>query len=215
MKTASVIIPCFSGFYESIWHNSDTEYYLAQDIQERAEVPYDFKHLDDWYVTQDYYDRVGEAYTAEYIDLIQTYLNLDIELHFNCIHSPRFYNHATDEIYATFAWREDYDPTARILALMEKHHDQMADIIHRNHTSYSGFWSTMSNDYDKWLEAILDGDDDRYMSYAIMYLLRLESGINDLDEYIYEMAYVDPYDYFEPTTDEAKQEYDEYLKLAA
>lgn len=90
-------------------------------------------------------------------------------------HLQREYNFSTDEIYATIEIG-DYDALIKRisdLASDPKYRTELADIIHRNHTSRSGFWSWMSNDIEEWFGLIVDPDNNHYVSYMIGYLMQL------------------------------------------
>ena len=65
----------------------------------------------------------------------------------------------------------------KVLPLMREYKGALAELIHDNHTSYDGFCSFMSNDYDEWYAYLANSknykDDEffLYFSRIITYLI--------------------------------------------
>ena len=222
MKTMNIQLPSFGGFYDSIWYDSENEYWEMKNMEDNLEVPFDFQHLDDWGTSARYYEDVCKAYT-EYMNEQYRKLGLDITLKYECMTSPREYNFTTDKIYADMSWDGRKNLEGKLIALMEKHKEQLSRIISRNHSSRDGFISFMDDTYDELYGRIAgmreeSGDIDLYVGYLLAYLVMCENGwehLYDLDEDAHydvaEWRGIDMYNYLEPQTDEAKEEYDKYL----
>lgn len=218
----NIQLPSFGGFYDSIWYDSENEYWEMKNMEDNLEVPFDFQHLDDWGTSARYYQDVCKAYT-EYMSEQYRKLGLDITMKYECMTSPREYNFTTDKIYADMSWDGRKNLEGKLIVLMEKHKEQLSRIICLNHSSRDGFISFMDDTYDEWYGRIAgmreeSGDIDLYVGYLLAYLVMCENGwehLYDLDEDAHydvaELRGIDMYNYLEPQTDEAKEEYDKYL----
>ena len=47
MKTMNIQLPSFGGFYESLWRNSDTEYWELKEMDDNLEYGMHLEHLDE------------------------------------------------------------------------------------------------------------------------------------------------------------------------
>lgn len=179
-----------------------------------------FEHLnflDDWGFGPDYRDKIAKLFAEEYVDIMKRYLGIDIELVGYDIDSPKEYNFRTDRIF-TIVDVSDYDTLVEKLCSLASnpiYRTKIAQTIKNEHTSCDGFWSWMSNDIEEWFGLMVNPDNSHYTSYFIGYLLDAicPAEIENLNEAIY--SYVSEstdYHCVEPETDEAKEEYELYLK---
>lgn len=222
MKTTiDIEVLGFTGFYQGIWDQSENEWQEIHEMKYGEHEDFESLHMiEDWGFPENYRDEVGKLFATEYVDQVNTLLGLDVKLIGSRISSPREYNFSTDEIYATIEIG-DYDALIKRIsdiASDPKYRTELADIIHRNHTSRSGFWSWMSNDIEEWFGLIVDPNNNHYVSYMIGYLMRLIDP-EWFDEFNYNM-----YDYVEcntdlhnvsPITDIAKDEWELYEQFGS
>ena len=133
----------FDGFYESI-HDSNIDYAiesLFQDEQGDSHVPESF-----W----DKYDgsNVRIEYSKLFVEQVQQYLqdecNLFVNLTFESMTSPKFYNYETDIIYCELPVQDVID----IWKLTDK--ARLSKVAIDRHTSRSGFISFYDNDVESW-----------------------------------------------------------------
>lgn len=210
-------VPSFTGFYQGIWDQSENEY---NEIQMRKYDDNGFEHLnflDDLGFGPDYRDKIAKLFAEEYVDIMKRYLGIDIELVGYDIDSPKEYNFRTDRIF-TIVDVSDYDTLVEKLCSLASnpiYRTKIAQTIKNEHTSCDGFWSWMSNDIEEWFGLMVNPDNSHYTSYFIGYLLDAicPAEIENLNEAIY--SYVSEstdYHCVEPETDEAKEEYELYLK---
>lgn len=212
MKHLTISLPSFGGFYESLWLNSDTEYYAMHELQDMYG---ELKHADDWYVSDNYRLEVAERYTAFIEELLHD-MDLKCDLLLSDIWSPKYYNFYTDRIYAVIEWADDYDFAKHLLTYMRKHQPRLSQLIHRYHTSYDGFISFMDNTYTEWYNRFVTFDEnahdgDLYLSYLLAYLIMCENdceNLRDLDYLAYEHLEIMADFYIEPQTDEARAEWE-------
>lgn len=220
MKTINIQLPSFGGFYESLWRNSDTEYWELKEMDDNLEFGMHLEHLDDWGISSTYQTDVCKAYTEFMRDKLRE-LGLNIDLQYEAMTSPSYYNFETDKIWADLTYTGN-ELRYKLLALMRAHEVHLTNLIARYHTSCDGFWSWMDNDYHDWYRRIArwDKDSDRfglYVSYLLTYIVMCENGFDDLHD-LDESAYMEvtdwkgiyPTSYLEPQTDEAKEEWAQY-----
>jgi hypothetical protein len=138
MEKYEVLLNCFSGFYESIHSgNFDSD-------EEMIIEDFPGKSYDDFRFTQDW-----NGYCKNYVSAISSEIN--IELEFMELTSPREYNFATDQISVYITTKE----LKKISSVLDS--DTLKDLIRRNFTSRDGFISWYSNDIEEWKEKkILD-----------------------------------------------------------
>lgn len=176
----TINIPMFEGFYYSIWSNmiEDEERSQKEWIADQYDI--DMDEMEDFGGTQDWNDKaqqaIIEAYADIYIDQIRQYLDLDFHIEGKVeMSSPRYYNYTTDKIYVTVSYDgRECELYNKIIALMDKHRDELQELVRHYHTSYDGFWSFMSNDASEWKKR-LGLKDEMYLDYVLLYLLYLEN----------------------------------------
>lgn len=214
----SIEVLGFTGFYQGMWDQSENEWRVTHEMKYGDHEDFESLHMiDDWGFPENYREEVGRLFAEEYVDMVNELLGLDVKLISSSVSSPREYNFRTDEIYATIEV-EDYDKMVRHLSDLAsdpQYRTELADIIYRNHTSCSGFWSFMSNDIEDWFGLIVDPNNSHYVSYLIGYLMSLI----DFDRY--DNLNYSIYEYVEcnadlhcvsPLTEIAKDEWDLYEK---
>jgi hypothetical protein len=201
-------IPCFSGFYESIWESSDVDDGFLQECENRGIILTDEWELD----FKAYENDVAEAYVDIYESIVKRELNLSgFKLIFAEIVSPREYNFSTDRIFCNLEVENLSEFLAKLVELAVPIRDKLSEMIRRNHTSCDGFISFMDNVLDEWLCRLkTDAEDNAiYLSYFILYLTILHGGYKngyDIDYEIYEFSEVYREHYYEPNTDAAREE---------
>lgn len=132
-KKQEVRLMFFSGFYESIHDSvfdSETEMILEDFPDKNWE---DFRWSYDW-----------QEYSKMYVRAINS--QLDMNLEFRNLWSPREYNFATDEIYCYIGKKE----VKKISSALNS--ETLEKLIRQRFTSRNGFISFYSNDIDEWKE---------------------------------------------------------------
>ena len=133
MKKYEVLLNFFSGFYESIHSGvfDNEEEWIIEDNPGHDYDDFRFK-----------YDEVG--YCKNYVRTISS--ELDIEMEFMELTSPREYNFSTDQISVYI----DTKTLKKISSALNS--ESLKDIIKRRFTSRDGFMSWYSNDIEEWKE---------------------------------------------------------------
>lgn len=150
VQTKNILIP-FVGFYESLASNrvEDTAFrnYVAEkDIKDNEKTGYmdtpddmteaeqeDF--WDNYY--QEHYQELEKEVAVAYMDALGTELGLDLK--FESISSPKYYNFTTDRLFV------DADLNELIHLYNRTDKNILAETIKENHTSCDGFSSYYEN----------------------------------------------------------------------
>lgn len=214
-------VPSFTGFYQGIWDQSENEWIETHEMKYGEHEDFESLNLiDDWGFGPDYRDKVAKLFAEDYAKIIENCLGVPMEYIGYFIDSPKEYNFRTDRIYATFEV-PDYDALVKRLnqlGSLPEYRTELAALIKKYHTSCDGFWSFMSNDIEEWFGLMYDPSNDHYTSYFTGYLLSLMApeeieGLNE-SEYEYVLENTD-YHCVEPETDDAKDEWEVYLKYGS
>lgn len=156
----SVNIP-FPGFYESLysseidnWIEQEAESYHEEDKTKFAPelcIPaaeYNTMLSD----AMDYRAAcaaVGESYVDAYATVIGEAMGVKLAFQFEEMTSPKFYNFATDRLFASLS----YMTVLRMFAVSKRDgHKSLAAVIKDRFTSYDGFSSHYDNDLESWLD---------------------------------------------------------------
>ena len=156
-------LPCFSGFYESIWSvEDDLESMLkdeiegvefVRDLMKRYKVKYSKWEdvvMGIWY-NIDYKKRksdIAEQLTSLIEDKLEK-LGLVNAIKFERVDSPQSYNFATDIIDVEIDITQKQ--INKITEYLLVHYAEFEEFIKDRYTSYDGFWSYHSNDADIWI----------------------------------------------------------------
>ena len=194
-KIFSIQIPFFPGFYETSLMDSDTSYwaikeeleYLKDDCRQEhpeyqilTEDDLDFRYTD---YEHDVAEAFLEAWKSNAPEIVLGAENLVID-------SPRYYNFRNDELFADVELRDDWMDSVR--EFMVENADWLRERIKDDWTSYDGFMSFMSNNFDdlthdededywgnkSWYWHLFSGQSDRwecYISTIIGYMMYREN----------------------------------------
>lgn len=179
-KTICISVPCFSGFYETLWD----ERYAVESEAERL----GYEHTDNYVAKSDetlenYRHEICEQFARIYVDFInenvlEKALGTDFDprdrieyLEYELSH-PYSCNYSNDKLYAYI--EADEDVLRRCCAALLPTIKDVEKVLHENHTSYDGFCSFMSNELSVWiskLENSTENNRDLYLDYAIGYIV--------------------------------------------
>lgn len=214
-------VPGFTGFYQGIWDQGENEWIGVHEMKYGEYEDFEsLKLIDDWGFGTDYRANVAKLFAEDYAEIIKNCIGIEMELVGSDVDSPKEYNFTTDRIFAIFDVPDYNVLVQRLIELgsLSEYHTELAALIKKYHTSCSGFISFMSNDIEEWFELMQDPSNDHYTSFFLGYLLSLMAPeeIEGLNESIY--MYVEEntdYHCVEPETDEAKEEWEIYLKYGS
>ena len=168
----------FEGFYESNLFNSDTEYYISENL----ESPHEIKD----------FHAFCEQVSKKATDLLDPCDEVLSDFEFVRLDSPRYYNYGTDRLVISC----QVDIEALHKFAFESNRDAFDLYLHEHFTSYDGFISFVPNnveDFERNVKDVQEDAPDNLLDVLIeFYLLKtidLERYHIDLDEYAYELAY--------------------------
>ena len=198
----NIELPFFPGFYESDLENSDTAYWAIKEELEYYQRDYceygpgepeekplyeqlteddlDFRYSD---YEHDVAEAFLEAWKSKAPEIVLGAENLVID-------SPRYYNFRNDELFADVELADDWMDSVR--EFMVENADWLRERIEDDWTSYDGFMSFMSNNFDdlthdededywgnkSWYWHLFSGQSDRwecYISTIIGYMMYREN----------------------------------------
>lgn len=190
-------LPFFCGFYESPLYNSDILYWETTE----DDMEYWRELFEDETLTADDLDidfpRFKEECAKAYMEAF--FNNADCpkfikNMEFSELVSPRYYNYETDKLYVNVEFEEDWRD--KVKTFMEENKEWLTKRIGEDWTSYDGFTSFMSNNYDDWRKEFQKDDvDERYICTMIGYMMLLvnDSIYNDLITDTLESFYIMEY----------------------
>jgi len=161
----------FSGFYYSVHDNAITnslETCYADDCGELSRITAQrlFEAINYSECCQNY----AQIYATEFGR------RLKIDLTFQALHSPKFYNYETDQILVNVSEEE----VARIFAAADM--EVLADEIKQRHSSRSGFISFYPNSLEKWLKTpIAEWDEIMIWTLLEAYVITEEGRDHEVD----------------------------------
>ena len=216
----NIELPFFPGFYESDLENSDTPYWAIKEeldyyrsdydnpCRELTEDDLDFNYADYEKDVREQWVEGFREYKPEFVLSIE---NVEMT-------SPRYYNFSTDKLWADVELKDGWEDDVR--TFMAENADWLRERIKDDWTSYDGFMSFMSNNFDNlvhdededywgdksWYWHLFSGKSDRfecYISTIIGYMMyRKNKEIrNDLVVYALDEVYAGSYVFL---TDEGK-----------
>ena len=153
----NIELPFFPGFYESDLENSDTPYWAIKEeldyyrndcdtpCKELTEDDFDFDYAGYEEAVRDGWVNGFKEYMPEMVLSIE---NVEMT-------SPKYYNFSTDKLWADVELKDGWEDDVR--AFMAENADWLRKRIKDDWTSYDGFHSFMSNNFDNLTH---DGDED-------------------------------------------------------
>lgn len=163
------------GFYNSI-HDSNLDNALEYSYSDSCGNPIASlveKAFDcvDW-------SKVHEDYAEKYTELLADKFNIEIE--FESLQSPKYYNYSTDRIFCHITKKE----INRIYKLVDK--AELSKLIKDTFTSCDGFCSHYANDLAKWGK--ISQWDFNQIGTLIQAYINQESNSDDWEWYLMEDA---------------------------
>ena len=176
----NIELPFFPGFYESGLENCDTAYWAIKEelqyYQHDCDTPCKELTEDDLvFDYQAYEEEVRnqwvEGFREHKPEFVLSIENVEMT-------SPKYYNFSTDKLWADVELRDDWMDAVR--EFMVENADWLRERIKDDWTSYDGFMSYMSNNFDdlshdedenswrgdkSWYWHLFSGQSDRWACY--------------------------------------------------
>ena len=171
----NIELPFFPGFYESDLENSDTPYWAIKEeldyyrsdydnpCRELTEDDLDFNYAD---YENDVREQWIEGFRERMPEIIVSLENVEMT-------SPKYYNFSTDRLWADIELKDGWEDDVR--KFMDENADWLRERIKDDWTSYDGFMSFMSDNFDN----LAHDEDDGYRDGGKSWYWHLFSGKSD------------------------------------
>ena len=185
------------GMYDShISSDSIFDDYTINDDKENGYIHYDSDYFWENFQNDKYKKRINEL-ASEFLDgKIDNDNGIEITIKCKEIYSPKEYNFATDEIVMDVTYSK-----MKILQVVKKDTETFNQFLKDNYTSYDGFMSFTSNNYDDWL-VDFEENEIRSVGAVLSYLFqeRITENRYEFETFVvegvgYYSEYIDSTDY--------------------
>jgi len=185
------------GMYDShISSDSIFDDYTINDDKENGYIHYDSDYFWENFQNDKYKKRINEL-ASEFLDgKIDNDNGIEITIKCKEIYSPKEYNFATDEIVMDVTYSK-----MKILQVVKKDTETFNQFLKDNYTSYDGFMSFTSNNYDDWL-VDFEENEIRSVGAVLSYLFqeRITENRYEFETFVvkgvgYYSEYIDSRDY--------------------
>lgn len=165
------------GMYDSNISPDDIfDDYSINDDKENGYIHYDSEYFWDNFQNGRYVKRI-EQLAGEYLNgTIQSESGIEVTIKCKEIYSPKEYNFNTDEIVMDVTYSK-----TKILQLIKKDNETFNQFLKDKYSSYDGFMSFTSNNFDDWL---VDFEDNNVRAVgAVLRFLFIDWINEDYDEF--------------------------------
>lgn len=140
--------------------------YTIIDDKENGHIHYDVDYFWSNFQNDKYKKRIGEL-ASEFLDgKIENDNGIEITIKCKEIYSPKYYNFGTDEIVMDVTFNK-----TKVLQVVKKERETFNQFLKDNYTSYDGFTSFTSNNYNDWL-VDFEGNEVRSIGAVLSYLFQ-------------------------------------------
>lgn len=183
----TVALPLFQGFYGTCYDVNWEEYeeIVEKRISDSEYLENPTSYGDYEFDEPSYELMIARLYVREFKKYVPEYVK-DIEV-LRIIH-PREYNHKNDEIEAKIKLSEDF--RSKMKDFMSANEKWLKTKIKEDWSDKPGFWSFMSNDFNRWMKYLeqteITGVNSNYYAEIIKYdILNEDADVaNKIDEVI-------------------------------
>ena len=205
MTCKEINIP-FQGYYETLYSEiideacEVDEYEIAanngwdsfRDVRSETEFlqennidPFDDAHQHDNIDYSAMKEVLNKIYVQEFEELFNDTFDIKISLKYKLVESPREYNFSTDRLFCEIS---EVD-IKTIFDIATSSQGNFSNYLKENFTSYDGFMSYYSNDFNDWLSKDLVDYDHNELGSLIGCMLHSEGDIEAFYETIYQNVF--------------------------
>jgi hypothetical protein len=189
------------------------DYTIIED-KNNGYIHYDVNYFWNNFQNDKYVKRIQEL-ASEYLEgKIDNGNGIDITIKCKEIYSPKFYNFGTDEIVMDVTFNK-----TKVLQVVKKEREIFNQFLKDDYTSYDGFTSFTSNNYDDWLVDFQENE-VRSIGAVLTYLFQDSITYNksQFEFFVNEgvgnyWEYIDSTDYENEVVELKKYVKDNYLEL--
>jgi hypothetical protein len=186
------------GMYESnISSENVFDDYTIIDDKENGFIHYDVDYFWSNFQSDKYKKRIQEL-SSEFLDgKIDNDNGIEITIKCKEIYSPKYYNFSTDEIVMDVTFNK-----TKILQVISKETETFNQFLKDNYTSYDGFNSFTSNNYNDWL---VDFEENEVRSIGAVLTYLFQERITE-NRYEFETFVVEGIGYYSDYIDSSEYE---------
>lgn len=173
----------FPGHYESGLTNCNTEYYAVQEERDYYENELGFACTEDDFEFD--YKRREQDINELFIDAefgMLSNLGMVDSMTYESMTSPKYYNFATDRLFANVKMSADW--VLKMRAFIRENEEWLRNRIREDWSSRDGFWSFTDNDLDDWYNHLFKEFDEKYISIMLSYMLYRDN-VNVREDLVY------------------------------
>ena len=176
-------LPLFPGFYGTSWEAYNEEDEISEINRIREGKGLEPITWDDcqW----NYMDRDNEVAQncCHFIEERIKEMGLDIDINYQKINSPKYYNFSNDSIYI----EADIRDFEKIINYLNDNEEEFEEYIGENYTSRSGFLSSYSNNHKVWMLDLKDHEntDIGHRIGSVLNFILINEEITEQDMYDY------------------------------
>lgn len=156
--------------------------YTIVDDKENGYIHYDVDYFWSNFQNDKYVKRIQEL-SGEFLNgKIDNSNGIEITIKCKEIYSPKYYNFSTDEIVMDVTYSK-----SKILQVVKKERETFNQFLKDNYTSYDGFNSFTSNNYDDWL-VDFEENEIRSVGAVLTYLFQetIKDNRHEFETYVVE-----------------------------
>jgi hypothetical protein len=153
LQTFATWLPVFSGFYNTVWDESDR--YVEYELDDEADFRRNYPELDavSWeFIRENFWDVIDYASASRAVakaalEALPRILPDDMvtATEFEELRSPREYNFTNDSVNCKITVDLDL-----LHAYLKEHRDKLEHYLATHYSSRSGFISSYPNDLEQW-----------------------------------------------------------------
>ena len=191
MKT-TIYLPNFPWFYESALSSivDREEEYLLDELINDGKLPPESDYDDMTKIIYIDYTKTHGYIAESYFDSFKSELTNNptgITIwEYESMYSPKQYNFSSDEINMSV----EYDPDT-ITKYLDDNREAFTAYIKTENTSYDGFRSFMTNDYDAYIRTLRDDTHESQLTQVLEFYI--ENNMPELRDNIVEELYSESY----------------------
>lgn len=169
MKIESYL-PLFSGFYGNI-HFEGEEGNVLEEHPDKTWEDFEWDY-------KEYHERMSRECTS-YIWNWFNSMGFKMDIKFQSLVSPRFYNYASDSINVEYTISKR--TILQIVQYLEENLSEFDSYLKDSYTSYEGFIPSHSNCTDDWLAVLLSGENLEHKFGSILDFIMWNEGADEAD----------------------------------
>jgi hypothetical protein len=176
MKTIKTYLPCFTGFYATLF--ADIIDQAEENIIDDEGILYD----EVTFKSKEFMTDISKECVGVFEDAFNRDMKVKLSVCFESLFSPKFYNFENDSINVAICLSdEDFDT---IISTLKENREEVSEQLKERYLSREGFSSFHSTDFDTWIEDLTNENELSHKFGAILEILCEVLDIIDEEEMV-------------------------------